>query len=155
VRVATSIPCSTRTDRHGSSDRDGARARRRQREAARGDADAQGHDLRDPRLAAGRLHPEAENRTTRVLPNPNNSRATDVLSCGLLLPRRRSGIDKGHGGPMSWAPTPRLRVECWARAELDSPNMMREREWTRLYMHTRSLITRASGKVRRLLADQL
>ena len=32
--------------------------------------------------------------------------------------------------------------------------MMREREWTRLYMHTRSLITRASGKVRRLLADQ-
>jgi len=32
--------------------------------------------------------------------------------------------------------------------------MMREREWTRLQMHTRSLITRASGKVRRLLADQ-
>ena len=31
---------------------------------------------------------------------------------------------------------------------------MREREWTRLQMHTRSLITRASGKVRRLLADQ-
>ena len=32
--------------------------------------------------------------------------------------------------------------------------MMREREWTRLYMHTLSLITRGSGKVRRLLADQ-
>ena len=41
-----------------------------------------------------------------------------------------------------------------ARAELDSPNMMREREWTRLFMHTRILITRARGKVRRLLADQ-
>ena len=31
---------------------------------------------------------------------------------------------------------------------------MRERGWTRLYMHTPSLITRASGKARRLLADQ-
>jgi peptidoglycan/xylan/chitin deacetylase (PgdA/CDA1 family) len=31
--------------------------------------------------------------------------------------------------------------------------MMREREWTRLHMHIRSLITRPSGKVRRLLAD--
>ena len=48
--------------------------------------------------------------------------------------------------------------DCEWRAGLEpsstAPNMMREREWTRLYMHTRSLITRASGKVRRLLADQ-
>ena len=49
---------------------------------------------------------------------------------------------------------PRLRVEGWAEPSSTAPNMMREREWTRLYMHTRSLITRASGKVRRLLADQ-
>ena len=39
-------------DRHRSSDRDGARARRREREAARGDADAQGHDLREALGAA-------------------------------------------------------------------------------------------------------
>src|SRR5207237_3658300 len=29
-----------------------------------------------------RLQPEAENRTTRVLPNPDNSCATDSTSCG-------------------------------------------------------------------------
>ena len=35
-----------------AADRDGARARRREREAARGDADAQGHDLREALGAA-------------------------------------------------------------------------------------------------------
>ena len=44
-------------------------------------------------------------RTTRAVPTP---------SCGLLLPRRRSGIDKGHGSPTSW---PQLRdCERTARA---------------------------------------
>jgi hypothetical protein len=51
--------------------------------------------------------PEAENRTTHMLPSPNNSPATEPL---LLLPRRRTGIGKDHGSPVV-APTPRLRVD--------------------------------------------